>query len=128
MIAEDSKSSKRPGECHHNDKEWDEATGGAWIAGLPIIRGYMIKLAQNNYDHFLPHAQKAYVVGYEYAIEKAREAGKTDRNDFSFIFTIFNCILTGVALQNTKSLFHKIYKFGYVQYAKVPLKFDLSAV
>ena len=75
MLAEDSQNTGKPGKCHHNDKEWDEATGGEWLAGLPIFRGFMIKLAQQNYDHFLPHAKTAYVVGHEYAIEKAREAG-----------------------------------------------------
>ena len=75
-MAEDSKETGKQGECQHSDMEWDEATGGAWLAGLPIIRGYMLKLAQKNYDHFLPNAEKAYVAGHEYAIEKAREAGK----------------------------------------------------
>ena len=76
MMAEDKKKPGKQGQCNHSDKEWDEATGGRWFAGLPIIRGYMMKLAENNFDHFLPQAKTAYLVGHEYAIQTAREAGK----------------------------------------------------
>ncbi|XP_028403440.1 uncharacterized protein LOC114526132 [Dendronephthya gigantea] len=75
MMAEDTEDTKQG--CHHNDMEWDEATGGAWLAGLPIISGIMMKLAKKNYDHFLPNAKIAYVAGHEYAIEKAREGGRS---------------------------------------------------
>ena len=76
MLAEDIKETDKKGKCHHSDKEWDEATGGSWMAGLPIIHGYMLKLAEHNHDHFLPHAKTAYLVGHEYAIREARKAGK----------------------------------------------------
>ena len=76
MLSGDCKKTKKPGQCQHSDKEWDEATGGAWLAGLPVIRGYMLKLAQNNFDHFLPHGKTAYLAGHKYALQKAREAGK----------------------------------------------------
>jgi hypothetical protein len=76
MMNDDSKKSKEAGQCQHSDKEWDEATGGAWFAGLPIIRGYMMKLAQNNFDHFLPNGKTAYLAGHKYAVQKAQEAGK----------------------------------------------------
>ena len=76
LLADDTKNAGKPGKCLHDDQEWDEATGGWWAAGVPLIReGQMMKLARQNYDHFQPQAKKAYVVGHEYAIEKAREAG-----------------------------------------------------
>ncbi len=62
--------------CHHSDEEWDVATGGKWIFGIPIRPGNMLKLAKHNFDHFEPHAKTAYLVGHEYAIQKAREAGE----------------------------------------------------
>ncbi|CAB4019854.1 Hypothetical predicted protein [Paramuricea clavata] len=61
-------------------KEWDGATGGVWVAGIPIIPGTMLKLAEHNYDHFAPQAKTAYVVGHGYAIERAREAGRSEEN------------------------------------------------
>jgi len=36
----------------------------------------MLQLAENNHDHFLPHAKDAYLAGLQLAISKAREAGK----------------------------------------------------
>ena len=76
MLAEDKKNPRKQRQCYQSDKEWDEATGGKWFAGIPIIRGNMIKLAEHNFDHFLPNAKTAYLVGHEYAIQTAREAGK----------------------------------------------------
>ena len=75
LLADDDTNAKKLGKCFHSDKEWDEATGGVWVAGIPIIPGFMMKLAEHNYDHFEPQAKTAYVVGHGYAIEKAREAG-----------------------------------------------------
>ena len=57
-------------------KTWDEITGGKWFFGLPVKRGRMLQLAENNHDHFLPHAGDAYLAGHQLAISKAREAGK----------------------------------------------------
>lgn len=54
---------------------WDEITGGVWMFGAPVINGRMMQLAENNSDHFLPHAKHAYLVGHQLAIDKAREAG-----------------------------------------------------
>ena len=75
MIAEERKCLKGPGKCSHSNQEWDEATGGIWIFGIPIWFGYMLKLAEHNYDHFSPRAKTAYLVGHKYAIQTAREAG-----------------------------------------------------
>ena len=36
----------------------------------------MLKLAQNNFDDFLPHGKTAYLARHKYALQKAREAGK----------------------------------------------------
>ena len=57
-------------------KKWDEVTGGTWVFGVPFIFGRILKLAQNNYDHFLPFAKEAYLVGHELALEKAKKASK----------------------------------------------------
>jgi len=57
-------------------KTWDEVTDGKWVFGLPVKRGRMLQLAENNHDHFLPHAKDAYLAGHQLAISKAREAGK----------------------------------------------------
>ena len=93
MLAEDCKATDK--ECHHCDKEWDQATGGVWLAGLPIIHGYMLQLAQHNHDHFLPHAKTAYLVGHEYAIKKAREAGKLEiSNSLRWLDIVIKLFLT----------------------------------
>ncbi|XP_078366364.1 uncharacterized protein LOC144650543 isoform X2 [Oculina patagonica] len=57
-------------------KEWDEITGGIWLGGVPIKHGRMLKLAENNHDHFLPYAKDAYLTGHQLAMDKAREASK----------------------------------------------------
>ena len=56
-------------------KIWDEITGGVWVGGLPVKPGRMLRLAENNHDHFLPYAKHSYATGHQRAIEKAREAG-----------------------------------------------------
>jgi len=58
------------------NKEWDQITGGKWIGGLPIKHGRMLKLAQNNSDHFLPYAKDAYLAGHLLALSKARDTSK----------------------------------------------------
>ena len=60
---------------------WDEITGGVWVAGVPVKPGRMMQLAENNHDHFLPHAKDAYLTGHQLAIDKAREAGNYSGND-----------------------------------------------
>lgn len=62
-------------------KKWDELTGGKWIFQVPVISGRMMKLAQNNYDHFLPYAKDAYIAGHALALEKAREASKVENRE-----------------------------------------------
>lgn len=62
-------------------KKWDEITGGKWIFEVPVISGRMMKLAENNHDHFLPYAKDAYVAGHELALEKAREASKVGNQE-----------------------------------------------
>ena len=62
-------------------RKWDEITGGVWVLGVPIKPGRMLQLAENNYDHFLPHAKDAYLTGHQLAIEKAREAGNYSGDD-----------------------------------------------
>ena len=57
-------------------KTWDEITGGKWFFGLPVRDGRMLQLAENNHDHFLPHAKGAYLVGHQLATEKARETSQ----------------------------------------------------
>ena len=59
-----------------DNKEWDQITGGKWLGGLPIKHGRMLKLAQNNHDHFLPYAKDAYLTGHLLALNKAREASE----------------------------------------------------
>ena len=56
-------------------KTWDKITGGKWLGPLPMEKGRMLQLAENNHDHFLPHAKDAYLTGHHLAIDKAREAG-----------------------------------------------------
>lgn len=60
-------------------EKWDEVTGGTWVFGVPLIFGRIMKLAQNNHDHFLPFAKEAYLVGHELALEKAKEASKVGK-------------------------------------------------
>lgn len=55
-------------------EKWDKATGGYWAFGVPVIFGRIMKLAENNLDHFLPYAKDAYLAGHELALEKARAA------------------------------------------------------
>ncbi len=62
-------------------KEWDKITGGKWLGGIPIKHGRMLKLAENNHDHFLPYAKDAYLTGYQLAIDKAREASGHDGSE-----------------------------------------------
>lgn len=62
-------------------KEYDEVTGGKWIFGVPVIFGRMMKLADNNTDHFLPFAKDAYLAGHELALEKAREASQESERE-----------------------------------------------
>ena len=62
-------------------KRWDEITGGKWIFEVPVISGRMMKLAENNHDHFLPYAKDVYIVGHELALEKAREASKVGNQE-----------------------------------------------
>ena len=60
-------------------EKWDGIMGGKWIFGVPVIFGQTMKLAENNYDHFLPFARDAYLAGHELALEKAREASKVEQ-------------------------------------------------
>lgn len=62
-------------------KKWDELTGGTWVFEVPVISGRMMKLAENNHDHFLPYAKDAYIAGHELALEKAREASKVGNQE-----------------------------------------------
>lgn len=62
-------------------KIWDEITGGIWFGGVPVKPGRMLKLAENNHDHFLPYAKHSYATGHQRAIEKAREAGNCRREE-----------------------------------------------
>ena len=62
------------GKAFHS-KMWDEITGGKWLSPLPMKGGRMLQLAENNHDHFHPHAKDAYLTGHQLAIDKAREAG-----------------------------------------------------
>ena len=63
------------------NKEWDQITGGKWLGGLPIKHGRMLKLAEDNHDHFLPYAKDAYLTGHLLALNKAREASEYAENE-----------------------------------------------
>ena len=41
----------------------------------------MLKLAQDNHDHFLPYAKDAYLTGHLLALNKAREASEYAGNE-----------------------------------------------
>ena len=56
-------------------EKWDVITGGTWVAGVPVVFGRVMKLAENNFDHFQPNSKDAYLVGHQLALEKARKAG-----------------------------------------------------
>ena len=45
-----------------SSKVWDEITGGVWVSGVPVKPGRMLKLAENNHDHFLPYAKHSYAI------------------------------------------------------------------
>ena len=51
-------------------KTWDEITGGKWLGPLPVKEGRMLQLAENNHDHFLPHAKDAYLTGLSWRLTK----------------------------------------------------------
>eukprot|EP00112_Aurelia_sp_Birch-Aquarium-sp1_P004110 Seg1467.3 transcript_id=Seg1467.3/GoldUCD/mRNA.D3Y31 product="hypothetical protein" protein_id=Seg1467.3/GoldUCD/D3Y31 len=59
-------------------KKWDKVTGGYWIKGVPFMFGRIMKLAENNHDHFLPFAKDAYQAGHALALEQARKASKAE--------------------------------------------------
>ena len=40
-------------------KKWDKVTGRTWVFGVPLLFGRIMKLAQNNHEHFLPFAKDA---------------------------------------------------------------------
>ena len=63
------------------NKEWDQITGGKWLGGLSIKHGRMLKLAEDNHDHFLPYAKDAYLTGHLLALNKAREASEYAGNE-----------------------------------------------
>ena len=69
-------------------KTWDEITGGKWLGTLPIKKGRMLQLAENNPDHFLPYAKDAYLTGHQLAIKKARKAGKDKRKRLHEAFSL----------------------------------------
>ena len=73
MIEEDN-ASRKAGKPLHSHADWDKVTGGVWAGELPVIFGRMLKLAAKNYDHFQPQSNKAYLVGHQLAVEKARDA------------------------------------------------------
>ena len=56
-------------------KTWDKITGGKWLGPLPMEKGRMLQLAENNHDHFLPYAKDAYLTGHQLAIDTAWKAG-----------------------------------------------------
>lgn len=62
-------------------KEWDQIMGGKWIWQVPIVFGRHMKLASSNYDHFMPSAKDAYLVGHELAREKAKKASKAEKHE-----------------------------------------------
>ena len=62
-------------------EKWDDVTGGYWMKGVPIIFGRIMKLAENNHDHFLSFAKEAYQVGHTLALEKARKARRAEDQD-----------------------------------------------
>ncbi|XP_068698869.1 uncharacterized protein [Montipora foliosa] len=62
-------------------KIWDEITGGIWFGGVPVKPGRMLKLAENNHDHFLPCAKHSYLTGHQLAIKKAQKARKCGREE-----------------------------------------------
>ena len=60
------------------NRKQDEITGGKWLGAIPMKPGRMLRLAKNNHDHFLPQAKSAYLTGHHLAVEKAKEASKSD--------------------------------------------------
>ena len=62
-------------------KTWDKITGGKWLGPLPMEKGRMLQLAENNHDHFLPYAKDAYLTGHQLAIDTARKAGSYRSSD-----------------------------------------------
>ena len=64
------------------DEKCDQITGGKWLSGLPVKPGRMLKLAETNYDHFLPYAKEAYLTGHQLAMDKAREASASDSTEW----------------------------------------------
>ena len=73
MIKEDQ-AAKNTGGKLHSEADWD--LGGTWLSGIPFKSGTMLKLAKENYDHFHPQAQQAYLVGHTLAIQTARKAAE----------------------------------------------------
>ncbi len=73
MIKEDQKAKATGGKLHSHI-DWEIATMKKIANVLPITSGRMSQLAAQNFDHFQPQAEQAYLAGHTLAIKTAQEA------------------------------------------------------
>lgn len=68
--------------------------GGCLAANWWMFPGRYLKLAMENYDHFVPHAQKAYLSGHHVALKqalKARQTGLRKDLELAYALDAFAC-------------------------------------
>ena len=78
-VLEKDKSYNQPSDVYKYHGLWftiqyDTILGGHWVNGVPVRFGRMMKLAENNPDHFQPYSRQVWETGQRLALEKAEEA------------------------------------------------------
>ena len=78
-VLDEDKAYNQPSDVYKHHGLWftiqyDTILGGRWVKGVPLKFGRMMKLAENNPDHFQPYSRKVWEVGHKIALRKAEEA------------------------------------------------------
>ncbi|XP_063678468.1 uncharacterized protein LOC134814301 [Bolinopsis microptera] len=78
-VLDKNKTYNQPSDVYRHHGLWftiqyDTILGGYWVNGIPVKFGRMMKLAENNPDHFQPYSRKVWEAGHRIALQKAEEA------------------------------------------------------
>ena len=78
-VLDKNKTYNQPSDVYRHHGLWftiqyDTILGGSWVNGIPVKFGRMMKLAENNPDHFQPYSRKVWEAGHRIALQKAEEA------------------------------------------------------
>ena len=78
-VLEKNKTYNQPSDVYQQHGLWftiqyDTILGGKWSLGIPLKFGRMMKLAENNPDHFQPYSKKVWETGHLLALQKAEDA------------------------------------------------------